>query len=83
MEILSQPVCAGFGPSFAAEHLGEEHGIQVGRERKSRRREMVQWDASEHAWLEERGEKLYLILRTQPRRFRAWARPLAHELTLT
>jgi transposase-like protein len=31
------------------------------RERKSRRGEMVQWDTSEHDWLEGRGEKLYLI----------------------
>ena len=86
--ILSQPVCQGFGPSFAAEHLRQEHGIAVGREtlrgwmreaklwrvkrkkvdkvhqwreRKSRRGEMVQWDTSEHDWLEGRGEKLYLI----------------------
>lgn len=86
--ILGQPVCRGFGPSFACEFLSEEHGIQVGREtlrgwmqaaklwrakpkkvgkvhqwreRKSRRGEMVQWDTSEHDWLEGRGEKLYLI----------------------
>ena len=86
--ILRQPVCQGFGPTFAAGHLKEEHGIQVGREtlrgwmeaaklwrakakrvekvhqwreRKSRRGEMVQWDTSEHDWLEGRGEKLYLI----------------------
>src|SRR6202011_2427448 len=32
MSILSQPVCHGFGPSFAADHLREEHGITVGRE---------------------------------------------------
>jgi len=31
------------------------------RERKDRRGEMVQWDTSEHDWLEGRGEKLYLI----------------------
>jgi transposase len=88
LAILGQPVCRGFGPTFAAEHLRQEHGIQVGREtlrgwmreaklwrtkprkveqvhqwreRKSRRGEMVQWDTSEHDWLEGRGEKLYLI----------------------
>jgi hypothetical protein len=31
------------------------------RPRKSSRGEMVQWDTSEHGWLEGRGEKLYLI----------------------
>ena len=88
IEILSQPVCHDFGPTFATDHLRQEHGIRVGREtlrgwmreaklwraqrrkvgkvhqwreRKSRRGEMVQWDTSEHDWLEGRGEKLYLI----------------------
>jgi hypothetical protein len=31
------------------------------RARRSCRGELVQWDTSEHAWLEDRGEKLYLI----------------------
>ncbi len=31
------------------------------RPRRSSRGELVQWDASEHDWLEGRGEKLYLI----------------------
>ncbi len=88
MRILVQPVCQGFGPSFAADHLREEHGISVGREtlrgwmaqaklwrvkarqvgkvhqwreRRSRRGEMVQWDTSDHDWLEGRGERLCLI----------------------
>jgi len=88
LALLKQPVYQGFGPSYAAEHLGQQHGIQVGREtlrgwmqeaklwraqpktvqkvhqwrqRRSRRGEMVQWDTSEHDWLEGRGEKLYLI----------------------
>lgn len=88
LAILSQPVCQGFGPSFAVDHLREEHNLVVGREtlrgwmsaaklwrsqpkqvekvhqwrqRRSRRGEMVQWDTSEHDWLEGRGEKLYLI----------------------
>lgn len=86
--LLQQPICQGFGPSYAADYLRDEHGIQVGREtlrgwmqegklwraqpktvqkvhqwrqRRSRRGEMVQWDTSEHDWLESRGEKLYLI----------------------
>lgn len=88
MTILSRPVCHGFGPTFAADHLREEHGISVGREtlrgwmaqaklwrakarqvgkvhlwreRRSRRGEMVQWDTSDHDWLEGRGERLFLI----------------------
>jgi biotin operon repressor len=31
------------------------------RQRRSSRGEMVQWDTSEHDWLEGRGEKMYLI----------------------
>ncbi len=31
------------------------------RPRRERRGELVQWDTSEHAWLEERGPRLYLI----------------------
>ena len=35
--------------------------IHQWRPRRSRVGELVQWDTSEHAWLEERGPKLYLI----------------------
>ena len=35
--------------------------IHVWRPRRSARGELVQWDTSEHDWLEGRGEKLYLI----------------------
>src|SRR5580658_9560465 len=35
--------------------------IHEWRPRKASRGEMVQWDTSEHDWLEGRGEKLYLI----------------------
>jgi transposase len=35
--------------------------IHVWRPRRERYGEMVQWDTSEHAWLEGRGEKIYLI----------------------
>ncbi len=35
--------------------------IHQWRARRSRVGEMVQWDTSEHAWLEDRGPKLYLI----------------------
>ena len=33
----------------------------VWRARRARYGELVQWDTSEHDWLEGRGEKLYLI----------------------
>jgi hypothetical protein len=35
--------------------------VHAWRPRRSRCGELVQWDTSEHAWLEERGPKLYLI----------------------
>src|SRR5713226_23071 len=35
--------------------------VHVWRPRRSRFGELVQWDTSEHDWLEGRGEKLYLI----------------------
>src|SRR5581483_100711 len=35
--------------------------VHTWRPRRSRLGELVQWDASEHDWLEGRGEKLYLI----------------------
>ena len=37
--------------------------VHVWRPRRSCRGELVQWDTSEHDWLEGRGEKLYLISR--------------------
>ncbi len=78
-----------FGPTLAAEHLQERHGIGISREklrqlltaaglwqprprklnsvhvwrpRRSCWGEMLQWDTSIHAWLEQRGpDKMYLI----------------------
>src|SRR3989441_8083127 len=35
--------------------------VHVWRPRRSRYGDLVQWDTSEHDWLEGRGEKLYLI----------------------
>src|SRR5579872_7409612 len=35
--------------------------VHTWRPRRSRFGELVQWDTSEHDWLEERGERLYLI----------------------
>ena len=39
----------------------EDGGHARWRPRRSSRGELVQWDTSEHDWLESRGEKLYLI----------------------
>lgn len=86
IEILSQDVYQGFGPTLAAEYLVKRHDLPVSREtvrgwmiaaklwrakaqrvdkvhlwrpRRSRLGELVQWDTSEHDWLEGRGPKLY------------------------
>lgn len=88
VQILSQEVYRGFGPTLASEYLAKKHNIEIGREalrqimiagglwrarrqkvekvhewrpRRNCRGELVQWDTSEHDWLEGRGEKLYLI----------------------
>jgi transposase len=77
-----------FGPTLAAEYLGEEDGIAISKEalrqllreaglwrakrrraeevhvwrpRRSCRGELVQWDTSEHDWLEGRGPRLQLV----------------------
>jgi transposase len=108
MKILSAPVYAGFGPTLAAEYLGNKHGIQASKEtvrqwmmraklwsgkkqrvkqvhtwrpRRSRFGELVQWDTSEHDWLEGRGEKLYLIAMIDDATSRLWARFVRHDST--
>src|SRR3972149_4879446 len=50
-----------------------EH-IHQWRPRRSQMGELVQWDTSEHDWLEGRGERLYLILMIDEARSRAGAR---------
>jgi hypothetical protein len=108
LEILSQEVYAGFGPTLATEYLAQKHGIHAGREtvrqwmiagklwraqrqgvekiytwrqRRSRVGELVQWDTSEHAWLEERGPKLYLIGMIDDASSRVHARFVLHDST--
>ena len=88
VQILSEEVYRGFGPTLASEYLASKHKLRIGRDalrqlmlqaglwrrrpacqgevhqgraRRSSRDELVQWDTSEHDWLEGRGEKLYLI----------------------
>jgi transposase len=55
--------------------------IHVWRERRSRVGELVQWDTSEHAWLEDRGPKLYLISMIDDATSRLHARFVLHDST--
>lgn len=48
--------------------------VHVWRPRRSRCGELVQWDTSEHDWLEGRGEKLYLIAMIDDATSRLFAR---------
>src|SRR5580700_9691083 len=51
------------------------------RPRRSRVGELVQWDTSEHAWLEDRGPKLYLIGMIDDASSRVYARFVLHDST--
>jgi transposase len=51
------------------------------RPRRSRSGELVQWDTSEHPWLEERGPKLYLISMIDDATSRLHARFVLHDST--
>jgi DNA-binding IscR family transcriptional regulator len=55
--------------------------IHAWRPRRSRVGEMVQWDTSEHAWLEDRGPKLYLISMIDDASSRLHARFVLHDST--
>jgi transposase len=55
--------------------------VHVWRPRRSRRGELVQWDTSEHDWLEGRGEKLYLIAMIDDATSRLFARFVRHDTT--
>lgn len=108
LEILSEEVYRGFGPTLASEYLASRHKIEVSREtvrkwmvqaklwkartqtvdqarqwreRRSRPGEMVQWDTSEHDWLEGRGEKFYLIGMIDDATSRLFARFVRHDST--
>lgn len=108
MEILSQPVYHGFGPTLAAEYLLEKHGLKVNKEtlrkwmrnaglwrsepqrvkeihpwrqRRSCSGELLQWDTSEHDWLEGRGGKVYLISMIDDATSRLHARFVLHDST--
>jgi transposase len=51
------------------------------RPRRSRFGELVQWDTSEHDWLEGRGERLYLIAMIDDATSRLFARFVRHDST--
>ena len=55
--------------------------VHVWRPRRSCRGELVQWDTSEHDWLEGRGEKLYLITMIDDATSEALARFVRHDST--
>jgi len=55
--------------------------IHVWRPRRSRCGELVQWDTSEHEWLEGRGPKLYLISMIDDATSRLHARFVLHDST--
>ena len=55
--------------------------IHSWRPRRSRFGELVQWDTSEHDWLEGRGEKLYLIAMIDDATSRLCARFVRHDST--
>ena len=55
--------------------------VHVWRVRRSRLGELVQWDTSEHQWLEGRGPKLYLISMIDDATSRIHARFVLHDST--
>jgi hypothetical protein len=55
--------------------------VHVWRPRRSRLGELVQWDTSEHDWLEGRGEPLYLIAMIDDATSRLFARFARHDST--
>ena len=57
----------------------EVRQVHVWRPRRSRFGELVQWDTSEHDWLEGRGEKLYLIAMMDDATSRLLARFVRHD----
>jgi len=55
--------------------------VHVGRPRRSCRGELVQWDTSEHDWLEGRGAKLYWVAMIDDATSRAYGRLVGHDST--
>jgi hypothetical protein len=55
--------------------------VHIWRPRRSRFGELVQWDTSEHDWLEGRGERFCLIAMIDDATSRLWARFVRHDST--
>lgn len=55
--------------------------VHTWRPRRSRCGELVQWDTSDHDWLEGRGERLYLIAMIDDATSRLFARFVRHDST--
>ena len=55
--------------------------VHVWRPRRSRLGELIQWDTSDHDWLEGRGEKLYLIAMIDDATSRLFGRFVRHDST--
>src|SRR3954468_3794804 len=55
--------------------------VHTWRPRRSRFGELVQWDTSDHDWLEGRGERLYLIAMIDDATSRLFARFVRHDST--
>ncbi len=55
--------------------------VHVWRPRRSCFGELVQWDTSDHDWLEGRGERLYLIAMIDDATSRSWGRFARHDST--
>jgi hypothetical protein len=62
-------------------HRQKPEKAHVWRARRCRSGELVQWDSSEHDWLEGRGEKLYLIAMIDDATSRLFARFVRHDST--
>jgi transposase-like protein len=77
-ETLRKWMCKGGIWKAHRRHIVEVHQW---RERRSRWGELVQWDTSEHDWLEGRGEKMYLISMIDDATSRLFARFVRHDST--
>jgi transposase InsO family protein len=55
--------------------------VHIWRPRRNRFGELVQWDTSDHDWLEGRGERLYLIAMIDDASSRLFARFVRHDST--
>jgi transposase len=108
LQALQQPDWHDFGPTFAAEQLKKQHGIEVSdetlrkwmtaagmwrsktrrspeahlwRPRRSAFGELVQWDTSEHDWLEGRGPVRYLVRLIDDATSWSWGRFVERDAT--